>query len=387
MGAREEPYGSDTLGRIPQLESFQGYNPLSGGGESDWENGGKCGVHHSVNNTTHLDNTLRIQATLDVMQVVMEDLIYQRILKEVGSRSKLGLRELPRDHPAQRLKQVWDSLGRCRLLDGNEMIMVDSTRLFIPEAARPEVLEHLHVAHLGVTKMYQSGKSMFYWPNMWRDIERVVQQCEACQRFSPSRPRKELLQHGDFPVRPMESLCFYMFHYRSGHALHLMDNFSGYVWMMKFAATPSTEQVTKALEGIFNVAGFLECLFSDSGLQMKRLFDIWCVDMGIEHSVSSAYFASSNGAIERSLKSLKILMKKHDLERRGKLEEAVDILNSAPVTAEGMSASRLFYGHPIRKPGLTMLLADNVEESATAKWKVEDREWRKQNRNGSMSRL
>ena len=322
-----------------------------------------------------------------MMQVMKVDLIYQRILNDVGSRSELGLRELPRDHPAQRLKQVWDSLGRCRLPDGNEMIVVDSTRLFILEAARPEVLEHLHVAHLGVTKMYQSGKSMFYWPNMWRDIERVVQQCEACQRFSPSCLREELLQHGDFPVCPMESLCFDMFHYRSGHYLYLMDNFSGYVWTKKFAATPSTEQVTKALEGIFNVCGYLECLLSDSGPQMKRLFDIWCADMVIEHNVSSAYFASSNGAMKQLLKSLKILMKKHDLERRGKLEDAVDILNSAPETAEGVSAARLFYGHPIRKPGLTMLLADNVDESAAAKWKVEDREWRKQNKNDSMSRL
>ena len=80
-------------------------------------------------------------------------------------------------------------------------------------------------------------------------------------------------------------------------------------------------------------------------------------------------------------------MKKHDLERRGKLEEAVDILNSAPVTDEGVLSTRLFYGRPIRKPGLTMLLADNMKESAAAKWKVEDREWRKHNRNDSMSRL
>ena len=101
----------NALGRIPQLESFKGFDPLAGGGESDWENGGKYGIWHSVNNTTHLDNTLGIQVTADVMRVVKEDLIYQRILKDLGNRSKLGLRQLPRDHPAQRLKPVWDSLG------------------------------------------------------------------------------------------------------------------------------------------------------------------------------------------------------------------------------------------------------------------------------------
>ena len=89
--------------------------------------------------------------------------------------------------------------------------------------------------------MYQAGSSLFYWPIMRWDIEKVVQACEACQQFSPSRPREELLQHGDFPVRPMESLCMDLFHYRSGHYLHLMCNFSGFVWTRKFAATPSTE--------------------------------------------------------------------------------------------------------------------------------------------------
>ena len=101
----------DSLGRIPQLDSFKDWDPLTDGEESDWENGGRFGIHQSADNVTHLDTAVRLQITASVMVAVGEDAVYQRVLQEVGVRSIRGLRELPRDHPAQGLKQVLDSIG------------------------------------------------------------------------------------------------------------------------------------------------------------------------------------------------------------------------------------------------------------------------------------
>ena len=67
----------------------------------------------------------------------------------------------------------------------------------------------------------------------------------------------------------------------------------------------------KTMESIFEAFGFPELIFSDSGPQMRASFLSWAEQLGIEHQVSSAYFASSNGAIECSLKVLKMLMKKN----------------------------------------------------------------------------
>ena len=79
---------------------------MTGGEESDWENGGRFGTRQNCNNVTHLDTLVGLQITASVMAAVGEDTVYQRVLQEVGARSKRGLRELPRDHPAQNLKQV-----------------------------------------------------------------------------------------------------------------------------------------------------------------------------------------------------------------------------------------------------------------------------------------
>ena len=112
----------------------------------------------------------------------------------------------------------------------------------------------------------------------------------------------------------------------------------------------------------------------------------WDEQLGIEHRVSSAYFTSLNGAIERSLKALKTLMKKQHFEGEVGLEEAVNILNAAPISDAGMLASRLFFGRPLRQPKLTLLLDDGLEETVEAGRRMEEREWKKQTENDTISR-
>ena len=269
----------DSLGRVPQLDSFKDWDPLTEGEESDWENGGRFGTRQNCSNVTHLDISVGLQITASVMAAVGEDTVYQRVLQEVGARSKRGLRELPMDHPAQNLNQVWDSIGRLKMPNGEEMMILDSSRLFIPSGARQEILETLHIAHLGVAKMSSANK-----------------------------PREEMLQHGEFPTRLMSQIYLNIFFYRGQQYLHVMDLYSSFIFTRKMRCTPSTEMMTRTLESIFETFGFPELIFSDSGPQMRAPFTSWAEQLGIEHQVSSTYFASSNGAIERSLMFLDILV-------------------------------------------------------------------------------
>ena len=43
----------DSLGRIPQFDSWEGFDPLTGD-EGDLEDGGMFGKEHTANNVTHL---------------------------------------------------------------------------------------------------------------------------------------------------------------------------------------------------------------------------------------------------------------------------------------------------------------------------------------------
>ena len=53
----------DSLGRVPQMESFRDYDPLTGGDKTEWGNGGRFGSHQNCNNVTHLDTRVRLQIT------------------------------------------------------------------------------------------------------------------------------------------------------------------------------------------------------------------------------------------------------------------------------------------------------------------------------------
>ena len=70
-------------------------------------------------------------------------------------------------------------------------------------------------------------------------------------------------------------------------------------------------------------------------------------------------------------------MRKRHLEGETGLEDAVNIINAAPITDVGMSASRLFFGRPLRQPKLTLLLDDSSggrEENRGGRVEETDRE-------------
>ena len=73
MDTGEVPYVRGHLGRVPQLDSFKDWDPLTDGEESDWENGGRFGTRQSADNVTHLDTAVGLQITASVMVAVGED--------------------------------------------------------------------------------------------------------------------------------------------------------------------------------------------------------------------------------------------------------------------------------------------------------------------------
>ena len=58
------------------------------------------------------------------------------------------------------------------------IIMVDD-RIVIPKSLRYAALNALHFGHPGINKMC-SDAMIFWWPNMWEDIEKKSKPSSAC---------------------------------------------------------------------------------------------------------------------------------------------------------------------------------------------------------------
>ena len=121
----------------------------------------------------------------------------------------------PFDQPS--LKQSTQCQSLIKLLSGNvpelrenwpdhllpyhpyrqNLIVVDGVimcgeRPLIPPQLRPELVQHLHAAHQGVTKMLSRATQSVFWPGMKADLTAHREQCKGCTMRAPSNPAPHL---------------------------------------------------------------------------------------------------------------------------------------------------------------------------------------------------
>ena len=99
-------------------------------------------------------------------------------------RGGMDLAQLPASHPARQLRNVWHDLS---LVD-EDLLCVDGCRIFVPIGCRKSVLDRLHGAHPGITRMYYTARKHYFWPGLKNDVTNVVNQCTDCQGLQASQP-------------------------------------------------------------------------------------------------------------------------------------------------------------------------------------------------------
>ena len=75
------------------------------------------------------------------------------------------------------------------------------SRVVIPARGQQAVLQELHSAHPGMTKMKALARMYIWWPSLEKDIEESVQLCNECQ-FNQSNLPKAQLNPWNWPSRP-----------------------------------------------------------------------------------------------------------------------------------------------------------------------------------------
>lgn len=67
------------------------------------------------------------------------------------------------------------------------------------------LLKLLHQSHPGMSRMKGLARSYVWWPQMDQDVEREVNQCDACQQNSMS-PSTAPLHPWEWPEKPWTHL-------------------------------------------------------------------------------------------------------------------------------------------------------------------------------------
>ena len=66
------------------------------------------------------------------------------------------------------------------------------SHLVIPHSGRKFLLDEIHEAHPGVSRMKSRARMLMWWPNMDKDIENKVKSCSVCHISRPLPPSAPL---------------------------------------------------------------------------------------------------------------------------------------------------------------------------------------------------
>lgn len=132
-------------------------------------------------------------------------------------------------------------------------------------------------------------------------------QCPTCIENHNSNPREPLLSH-PVPDRPWEKVG--LFHFKGSEYLLCVDYFSKFPEISKLRDTTSGSVIV-ALKSVFARHCIPDVVISDDGPQYASAeFKDFAEQWEFTHNTSSPGHAQSNGQAERTVQTIKNLLKK-----------------------------------------------------------------------------
>ena len=226
--------------------------------------------------------------------------------------------ELTRDEVATYLKiadaYAVDQLGVLWHTSSKRKHARDTTarRLVVPTTLIPEVLYACHCSleggHQGVGRTFYKVSNSFYWPGMYRDVEKYVLSCIDCDS-GKGVPRNRGRSPGNIiPTRPFQvvSLDFVIplpASRRGNVALLLFqDMFSGYVLCKPMKETDALSVAKAFEEVVFQRFGAPEVIRHDRDPRfMSEVFQEFTKLIKSRSRATLSYRPQANGQQERSV--------------------------------------------------------------------------------------
>ena len=104
-------------------------------------------------------------------------------MKEVMNMDKHAIRQFRRW--AYRLSVIKNK-------NGTRLMLLDATRLVVPEALKEKLTVQAHVGHHGISKMCMDVAAKYFWPDYKTTIAEVCDSCAACQQHGRSQQAQPL---------------------------------------------------------------------------------------------------------------------------------------------------------------------------------------------------
>ncbi|KAK7111890.1 hypothetical protein V1264_011443 [Littorina saxatilis] len=281
--AGREMYVSDTLSRAPL--------PIKAPASDDWE----AQVHLIVSSLPVSDEKLKIFKEATANDQSMQNL--RKFIREGFPHKK----EIPEDIRAY--------LGFQDELSEADGLLFKGEQIIVPNALRREMLMRVHEGHLGRDKSLAAAKEVIFWPGMSSQIKQTVANCSVCGEFQNAQQKEPLIPHEE-PSLPWEKLGTDILDFNGKQFLILVDYYSKYFEVGLLQGTTGPDIITQ-LKSHFARYGIPKQLISDNGPQFScSAFAKFAETWGFQHTTSSPRYSQANGLAERSVQTMKDMLKK-----------------------------------------------------------------------------
>ncbi|XP_052756041.1 uncharacterized protein K02A2.6-like [Galleria mellonella] len=246
-------------------------------------------------------------------------------------------------------------------------LVFKNDRIVVPKEYRKEILNKIHIGHLGLEKCKLRAREIVFWPGMNNDLHNLITNCNTCLSHRKSNQKQELIPHS-IPDRAWEKVGVDLFQLKGEDYLLLVDYFSKFCEVVKLHSTMS-ESVINALKNIFYRQGIPNIVMSDCGPQFSSsLFRQFALDWGFIHTTSSPYYPQSNGQVERMVQTIKNIMIKTNEDQIDYRLAILEYLNT-PLTDSLPSPAELLQSRKLKSiiPTSNKLLKSKVHTNVRNK--------------------
>ena len=239
----------------------------------------------------------------------------------------------------QELQPLWNA--RSMLTVDTNNLLLYGNRIIVPESLREQTLQKIHSGHQGIQRCRLRAKTSVWWPGISKDIENMVRLCHTCAKNTPSRKQPMIMTQ--LPEYPWQKIATDLFQLKNTTYLIVVDYFSRFPEVKALSSTTSSS-VINALKTMFARFGIPETLISDNGPQFSSLeFKEFSGVYEFNHVTSSPLYPQSNGQAERSVQTVK-----HLLKDSSDPHIALLTYRSTPFPWCGLSPAQLLMGRCIR---------------------------------------
>ena len=240
----------------------------------------------------------------------------------------------------------------------------DEKRAYTEEEKR-QILYEYHDApiggHQGIDRTIRRIRLKYNWHGLTKDVERYIAKCEFCQKNKLSRKNKMPLVITDTPTKPFEKCALDIVGpltiTTSGnkYLLTFQDSLTKF---SKAIPIPNQEANTISKQFVTKIVlehGIPEKILTDQGTNfLSEIFKNTCKLLKINKIQTTAYHPESNGALERSHRTLAEYLRHYINEDQTDWDEwipfAMFAYNTTPHTATGYTPFELIYGHQADLP-------------------------------------